>query len=136
MPSDSNWNRPVVSPRPKSAYVSASSSGILSVSMSIPRNCLMSDTHSFSTVSVLRPRKSILRRPTGSTKCPSYCVVRSDSFSVGITGSVSISGSREMITPQACTPGWRMEPSRRAARSISAWTVGSGELNAATSSGE
>ena len=52
---------------------------------------------------------------------------------VGITGSVSMSGSREMITPQACTPGWRMEPSRCAARSIRAWTVGSGELNASTS---
>ena len=75
----------------------------------------MSATHSFSTVSVLRPRKSIFRRPTGSTKWPSYCVQSSDSSGVGITGSVSMSGSREMRMPQAWMPGWRMQPSRRAA---------------------
>ena len=165
MPGDSNWKRPVVSPRLKSAYVSLSSSGILSVSsspaafriafgtrgLSLPRSA----THSFSTVSVLRPRKSIFRRPTGSTKCPSYCVVSSLSpppvpfpvprspfpflppFSgVGMTGRVSAIGSREMMTPQAWTPGWRMHPSRRPARSMSLWTTGSSELNAATRSGE
>ena len=164
IPIDSNWKSPVVSPRPKSSYVSLSSSGILSVSsspsalriasgtrgLSLPRSA----THSFSTVSVLRPRKSILSRPTGSTKCPSYCVVRSLSSApgasdapfplpfapplsgVGMTGSVSAIGSREMMTPQACTPGWRMQPSSRPARSMSLWTTGSSELNADSRSGD
>ena len=161
MPGDSNWKSPVVSPRLKSAYVSLSSSGMRSGSsspealriaagtrgLSFPNSA----THSFSTVSVFNPKKSIFKRPTGSTKWPSYCVVKSLSpvsaprsplpffppFSgVGMTGSVSTMGSREMMTPQAWTPGWRMHPSSLAARAISVWTMGSGELNDATSSGE
>ena len=146
MPSDSNWKIPVVSPRPNSLYVSWSSSGILSGSRqpSGPRRNsgtrgLLGPriaTHSFSTVSVLSPRKSILSSPTGSTKCPSYCVVKSDSPSVGITGSVSISGSREMMTPQAWTPGWRIPPSSFFARSMRRCTVGSGDSNASTSCAE
>ena len=53
----------------------------------------------------------------GSTKCPSYCVVIKLSFSVGLTGIVSISGSRLMIIPQACTPTFRVVPSKRMASS-------------------
>ena len=138
--------------------MSLSSSGILSGSRkpSAPLNASGTRglfapsklTHSFSTVRVFKPKKSIFRSPTGSTKCPSYCVVKSfspdsaaeSSFfplrsGVGITGSVSISGSREIIMPHAWTPGWRMEPSKCAARSIRRWIIGSLDSNAAFRSG-
>ena len=52
---------------------------------------------------------------------------------VGITGSVSVSGSREMMTPHAWTPGWRIPPSSRLARSMRRCTVSSSELKASTS---
>ncbi len=53
-----------------------------------------------------------------------------------MTGSVSIKGSREMMTPHACTPGCRTDPSNRAARSIRRWTTGSFDPKAASRSGE
>ena len=60
---------------------------------------------------VRSPKKSILIKPIGSTKCPSYCVVIKLSPSVGIIGIWSVSGSRLIRIPQACTPVWRIEPS-------------------------
>ena len=67
IPSDSNWNSPVVSPRAKSSKVSLSSIGMLSMSISTPRNSWMLARHALSTVSVFRPKKSIFSRPIGST---------------------------------------------------------------------
>ena len=117
MPSDSNWKRPSVSPREKSSKVSLSSIGILSMSTSRPWDSLMEARQALRTERVLRPRKSIFSRPMGSTKCPSYCVVMRLSPAVGMMGMVSISGSRLMMMPQACTPMLRVVPSRRMASS-------------------
>ena len=116
IPSDSNWKSPVVSPRWNNSIVSLSSAGSASTSTSMPRNSFMLAKHSLITVSVLSPRKSIFRSPSDSTKWPSYCVVRSDSPSVAITGVVSRSGSRLMMMPHACTPLFLTEPHSSSAR--------------------
>ena len=74
IPVDSNWNIPVVSPLLNNSKVLLSSSGIVSILISIPFDFFMLSMASLIIDSVLRPRKSILRRPTDSTWLPSYCV--------------------------------------------------------------
>ena len=111
MPGDSNWNKPVVSPREKSLKVSSSSNGISSSWRVMCLDFLMFSRHVLMMESVRSPRKSILIKPMGSTKCPSYCVVIRLSPSVGMMGMWSVSGSRLMRIPQAWMPVCRTEPS-------------------------
>ena len=123
-----------MSPRWKTRNVAGSSSGIDERSTSSPRTSLIVARHSLKTVSVLRPRKSIFSRPIGSTKWPSYCVFISDSPSVGMIGSESMSGSREMRMPQAWTPGWRTDPWSFSEMERMRRTMGGPEFFASTSS--
>ena len=113
MPGDSNWKVAMVLPSANNLYVSSSSMGIWSMSTSSPLCVLrMLDSVSLIMVSVIRPRKSILISPTDSMTCPSYSVTMmssplSRSFTVA-SGAKFVRSSAPIITPQACTPTWRM----------------------------
>ena len=118
IPGDSNWNSPVVSPRENSLNVSSSSRGISFSSRTRCLDFLMFSRQVLMMERVRNPRKSILISPIGSTKWPSYCVVMRLSPSVGMIGIWSVSGSRLIRIPQACTPVCLTEPSSVSAKCI------------------
>ncbi len=63
MPDDSNWKTPTVCPSPIISKVFSSSRGIVSMSMSIFRVCLIKRSARSMTLSVIKPRKSIFTAP-------------------------------------------------------------------------
>ena len=75
MPSDSNWNTPIESPRHIISKVFGSSSGSEAMSgRSLPAFSMI--WRQFSITSRLRrPRKSILSRPSSSIGPMEYCVM-------------------------------------------------------------
>ncbi len=75
MPSDSNWNTPLASPRCSNSYVGRSSSGRFWTSSSSPRVRLISLSVFSIRVRVRSPRKSIFSRPTFSMIPISHWVV-------------------------------------------------------------
>ena len=89
----------------------------------------MSASVSLMTVSVVRPRKSILSMPAFSSAVMSYCVTMTRSSSplpepldaCVQMGTNSSSGPGAMTTPAACTPVWRDSPSSEIAKSSSCW---------------
>ena len=114
----SSWNTPVVSPRESISYVFASSIGMRSMSISIPRR-LNRSIASPKIVRFRRPRKSILSSPSSATAFISYCVtVPPPSASFRHTGMTSVSGTSLITTPAACTPACRRRPSSPRATSI------------------
>ena len=135
IPGDSNWNNPVVSPRENSSKVSLSSRGISSASSVTCFDFLIFSRQVLMIDNVRNPKKSIFIKPIGSTKCPSYCVVIKLSPSVGITGMWSVSGSRLIRIPQACTPVCRTEPSKISASRMVFAIRGLGELFSFSRSG-
>ena len=64
-----------------------------------------------------RPRKSIFSRPIFSTAIMSYWVITRSPLVAFCSGTCSINGSREMITPAACVLACRATPSSLCARS-------------------
>ena len=66
MPSDSSWKTPTESPRASISNVFESSSGIVSRSISTPRERLMISIASSITSRLRRPRKSIFSSPISS----------------------------------------------------------------------
>ena len=66
MPDDSSWNTPKVFASESISYVLGSPNGSVSRSTSMPRDSLISATVLARTVSVRRPRKSILSSPSFS----------------------------------------------------------------------
>ena len=69
---DSNWKMPAVRPRRSRAYTSGSSSVSVAMSGRTPVRASIIVHASWITVSVLRPRKSILSMPTFSRDPMSY----------------------------------------------------------------
>uniref|UniRef100_A0A6J7NAR3 Unannotated protein n=1 Tax=freshwater metagenome TaxID=449393 RepID=A0A6J7NAR3_9ZZZZ len=104
---DSSWNTPIVSPRPSSSYVRASSSESPSTSKSGSCLCWIIFTVSVMTSRFLSPRKSILRRPSSSTPFISYCVTIGEFSGLppgsGLRwiGRYSVSGPRVITTAAA-----------------------------------
>ena len=74
MPADSIWNTAPVLPSQSIFEVSSSVNGIFSMSTVSWRLFSMFAIVSLMTVSVRKPRKSILRRPSSSTWSLSYSV--------------------------------------------------------------
>ncbi len=117
MPLDSNWNTPVVSPRPSSAKVFSSSRGISLRLISVLYTRLIIRSASLMMVKLLRPKKSILSKPSSSI-CPigncaattPFCAISSGTYSTRLSGAIT--------TPQACTPWLRTVPSSAIAISI------------------
>ena len=84
------------------------------MSISIPRVSFMFLTASMMMERVFNPRKSILIRPVSSITRPSYWVTSSFPSilsSAVATGTQSEMASRQIITPQACTPVFLTFPS-------------------------
>ena len=71
-------------------------------------------------VSVRRPRKSNLTRPTASTSSLSYWVTTPPPPASQYSGAKSVSGVGAITTPPACLPALRVRFSSFSARSISA----------------
>jgi len=70
-------------------------------------------------VRLVRPRKSILSRPSRATLFMSYWVINRSPFVARWSGTSSVRGSREMITPAAWVLACRATPSSFCARSVS-----------------
>ena len=101
----------MVSPLWNSSYVFLSSMGISSGLITIPLVCSIYLIASLIKVKVFKPRKSILSSPASSATELSYCVqTRSESFAVA-TGTKFVKSSGVIITPHACMPVFRTEPS-------------------------
>ena len=81
------------------------------MSTSTPCTALTFSTASLMIDSVRSPRKSILIRPTLSTSLPSNSTTFSSASLAMAIGANFSRSSWPMITPQACTPVWRIEPS-------------------------
>ena len=103
----------------------ASSSGIVSRSISTPRSARIMSTAWRRIVRLDRPRKSNFSSPSASTPCISYCVMRASEFVARWSGMRSVSGSRLMTTPAACVDALRATPSSCSAKSTTRWTAGS-----------
>src|SRR2546428_708279 len=101
MPADSSWNTPVVSPDASSSNVFASSSGIVSRSISSPRWARTRSTAWRRIVRFDSPRKSNFRSPSASIACISYWVISASELVAFWSGISSVSGSSEMTTPAA-----------------------------------
>ena len=84
-------------------------------------------------VSVFRPRKSNLTRPTASTSSLSSCVTTLVPPSSQYSGAKSVNGPGEMTTPPACFPAFRTRPSSDFARSMIAATSSSSRYMLASS---
>jgi hypothetical protein len=133
---------PVVSPEASSSNVAASSSGIVSRSISIPRSRFTLSTAWRRIVRFERPRKSNFRSPSASMPCISYWVISASEFVAFWSGISSVSGSREMTTPAAWVEAFRATPSSWRAKSVMRLTDGSpstierssGEISIASSS--
>ncbi len=82
--------------------------------MSTPWRFLISRSASWISVSVVSPRKSILRSGSFSSPLMSNCVTISSRL-VLYSGTSSFSGCGEITTPAACTEQLRARPSRRSA---------------------
>ena len=74
MPSDSNWNTPIESPRASIAYVLASSSGSVAMSGRSPLERSTMSSASSITSRLRSPRKSIFSRPISSIGFIENCV--------------------------------------------------------------
>ena len=74
MPSDSNWNTPIESPRAIISKVLASSSGSVAMSSRSPVERSRMSRQSSITSRLRRPRKSILSSPISSIGFIEYCV--------------------------------------------------------------
>ena len=111
IPALSNWKMAVVSPFWNRRYVGASSSGMSSISISIPLLFLILFKVWVMMSKVFKPRKSIFSSPASSTSEPSYCTTMVSEFLEVANGMQSNRLSRPMMTPQACTPVPRSVPS-------------------------
>ena len=109
---------PVVSPEARSSNVVASSSGIVSRSISIPRSWRTRSTAWRRIVRFDRPRKSNFSRPSASIPCISYWVISASEFVAFWSGMSSVSGSRLMTTPAAWVEALRATPSSWRAKSM------------------
>ena len=118
MPADSTWKTPAVWPEPMSLKISGSSKGISSSLMSMPKFFLMFALALEITVSVRRPKKSILSRPMSATVWPSYWVISTPPLVSSLVGTCSLTGSRQIRTAHACTPSPRVRPSIESAVSM------------------
>ena len=116
---------PVVSPDASSSNVEASSSGIVSRSISIPRSCRTRSTAWRRIVRFDSPRKSNFSRPSASMPCISYWVISASEFVAFWSGMSSVSGSREITTPAAWVEALRATPSSWRAKSMIRLTAGS-----------
>ena len=125
MPPDSTWKTPAVWPEPMSSKILGSSKGISASLMSMPQVALMFFLALEITVSVRRPRKSILSRPMSATMWPSYWVISTPPLVSSFVGTCSLTGSRQMRTAQACTPSPRVRPSMASAVSMTCFASGS-----------
>ena len=125
MPADSSWKMPVVSPDARSSKVFASSSGIASRSMVMPRCSCTKSTAWRRIVRFESPRKSNLSRPIASMACISYWVISASELVAFWRGMSSVSGSRLMTTPAAWVLAFRATPSRCRAKSVMRLIAGS-----------
>ena len=125
MPADSSWKMPVVSPDARSSNVVASSSGIASRSIAMPRSVRTRSTAWRRIVRFDRPRKSNFSRPSASIACISYWVISASEFVAFWSGMSSVSGSRLMTTPAAWVEALRATPSSWRAKSMIRLTAGS-----------
>jgi len=126
MPEDSNWNTEPVLPLAKtSRYTLASSSGSAAISSGgMPARAwrsLIAFTAQSMIVSVRRPRKSNLTRPTASTSSLSNWVTglrpRPSWSCSANSGQKVCSGVGAITTPPACLPALRVRSSSWRARS-------------------
>ena len=118
MPADSIWKTPAVRPSRMSLKISGSSKGISSTLMSTPWFARMLASALEMTVSVRRPRKSILSRPMSATEWPSYWVISTPPLVSTLVGTWSLTGVGAMRTAQAWTPSPRCRPSIESAASM------------------
>ena len=112
IPGDSYWNTPTVSPRWKSSYVFSSSKGKFSGSNSIPCLAFTILTVSLIRVKVFNPKKSIFSKPAlSTTELSNWVQYISESFAKA-TGTNLVMSSGVIITPHACIPVLRTDPSK------------------------
>ena len=116
---------PVVSPEARSSKVVASSSGISSRSMTVPRSARTVSTAWRRIVRFDSPRKSNLSSPSASIACISYWVISPSELVAFWSGISSVSGSRLMTTPAAWVEALRATPSSWRAKSMIRLTPGS-----------
>ena len=124
MPVLSSWKTPVVWPSPRNLNTSGSSVGMSRKFSRIPCLLAIYSVALAMMVSVTNPKKSTFSRPSSLIPFMSYCdtdlMGKSSLWLVGrCKGRYSVRGLSLMMTPAACVPTLRMEPSIRPAVSIS-----------------
>ena len=129
IPRDSSWNTAVVLVAFNRSKVASSSRGIVSMlTSSSPLDFLMLlivFTAQSTIVSVRKPRKSNLTKPTASTSSLSNWLTKLEASSSQYKGVKSVSFDGEITTPPACLPALRTIPSNDFAKSISPATSSS-----------